>query len=95
MTEISTLRPRGDRVIVRPEDPPTETDSGIVIPDTVRPKSQAAVVVAVGPGRTLDDGSIWPVAVEPGDRVVVAAYAGTEVEDVRIVRESDLLAVLE
>jgi chaperonin GroES len=94
---LSTLRPRNDRVIVKVEDQSHETASGLTIPDTARPLSLGtAKVVAVGPGRTLDDGSVWPVAVKPGDRVVVAPYAGNEIDDnVRIVRESDLLAVLE
>ena len=57
-----------------------------------------AEVVAVGPGGVVD-GKEVTMYVEVGDKVVISNYAGTEVkldgEEYKIVRQNDILAVVE
>ena len=74
------------------------TRSGIVLPDTASEKPQEGTVLSVGPGRLLDNGKRVDMEVKEGDSVLFAKYAGTEVkiegEELLVVRESDLLAVV-
>ncbi len=93
-----TIRPLGDRIVVRPQEREEVTKSGIVLPDTAKEKPQQGVVLAVGPGRVLDNGERQPMEVQEGQTVLFAKYAGTEFtlddEDVLILRESDVLGIL-
>ncbi|HHY93031.1 MAG TPA: co-chaperone GroES, partial [Firmicutes bacterium] len=72
---------------------------GIVLPDTAKEKPQEGEVIAVGPGRVLDNGQRVAPEVKVGDRVIYAKYGGTEVklegEEYLILRESDVLAIVE
>ncbi len=93
-----TLKPLGDRVIVKPKAKEETTRSGIVLPDTASEKPQEGSVLAVGPGRVLDNGKRLELEVKTGDTVLFAKYAGTEVkldgEEYLVIREADLLAVV-
>ncbi len=44
-----TLRPLGDRVVVKPKPKDEVTLSGIVLPDTATEKPQEGSVLSVGP----------------------------------------------
>jgi chaperonin GroES len=93
-----SLRPLGDRVIVKPKPKDEMTSSGIVLPDTASDKPQEGSVLSVGPGRVLDSGKRIEMEVKAGDMVLFAKYAGSEVkldsEDYLVIRESDLLAIV-
>ena len=93
------FRPLHDRVVVRRIDEDERTLGGIIIPDTAKEKPQQGIVVAVGPGAADDKGQVQPLDVQPGDRVLFGKWSGTEVkidgEDVLIMKESDILGVLE
>jgi len=93
-----TLRPLGDRVVVKPKPKDEMTSSGIVLPDTASDKPQEGSVLSVGPGRVLDNGKRLEMEVKAGDAVLFAKYGGTEVkldnEDYLVIRESDLLAIV-
>ena len=93
------LTPLGDRVVVKPTPREEMTKSGLVLPDTAKEKPQEGSVIAVGPGRILDDGKRESMDVKAGDKVLYAKYAGTEFkiegEDLLIVKQSDILAVVE
>jgi chaperonin GroES len=90
------LRPLDDRVVVEPMEAEERTAGGIVLPDTAKEKPQRGTVVAVGPGKLLDSGSRGALSVAIGDVVIYGKYSGTEIEvngqDVKILRESDILA---
>jgi chaperonin GroES len=92
------LQPLADRVVVRANEREEMTSSGIVLPDTAKEKPQEGTVVAVGPGRLNEKGERVPLEVKSGDTVLYAKYAGTEIkndgEELLILRESDVLAVL-
>ena len=90
------LRPLDDRVVVEPLGAEEVTAGGIVLPDSAQEKPQRGKVVAVGPGRLLDSGQRGELSVTIGDEVIFGKYGGTEIEvdgeEVKILRESDILA---
>jgi chaperonin GroES len=94
----STIRPVGDRVVVKPAGKEEVTKSGIVIPDTAKEKPQEGEVIAVGAGKLLDSGERGAMEVKVGDKVLFAKYGGTEFkldgDDLLVLRESDILAIL-
>tara|TARA_Y100001934_G_C11604352_1_gene429220 strand:- start:102 stop:389 length:288 start_codon:yes stop_codon:yes gene_type:complete len=91
--------PLGDKVVVRRLEAKQVTAGGIVLPDSAREKPQQGRVLAVGDGALLPDGRRAEQQVNEGDRVLFASFSGTEVaindDDLLIMRESDILAVLE
>jgi chaperonin GroES len=98
--EISvTIRPLYDRVVVRRVEAETTTRGGIIIPDSAAEKSNQGEVVAIGPGAVLENGTTRPLAVAVGDRVLFNKYAATEQkidgEELLVVRETDIIAVIE
>jgi chaperonin GroES len=93
------FRPLHDRVVVRRIDAEEKTAGGIIIPDTAKEKPQEGEVIAAGPGARSEQGQLVPLDVKPGDRVLFGKWSGTEVkiegQDLLIMKESDLLAVVE
>lgn len=94
-----SLKPLGDRVVVEPIEQDEVTAGGIVLPETAKEKPQQGNVVAAGPGARDEDGKHIEMDVKVGDKVLYAKYAGTEFKmdgkKLLILRESDLLAVIE
>jgi chaperonin GroES len=93
------LRPLQDRVLIRRVEQEAKTSGGIIIPDTAQEKPMEGEVVAVGPGARDADGKLNPLDVKPGDRVLFGKWSGTEVkldgEDLMIMKESDIMGVIE
>jgi chaperonin GroES len=93
------IRPLQDRVIVQRVQEEEKTKGGIIIPDSAKEKPQEGKVVAVGKGKVNDDGKLTQLDVKAGDRILFGKYSGTEVkidgEDYLIMREDDILGVLE
>ncbi len=93
------FRPLHDRVAVKRVEEEQKTAGGIIIPDTATEKPQQGEVIAVGPGARGDDNEVVPLDVQVGDKVLFGKWSGTEVkidgEEVLIMKESDLLGVLE
>jgi len=96
---MASVRPLGDRVLVKRVESETKTRGGIIIPDTAKEKPSEGLVVAVGPGAIRDDGGRREVMLKAGDRILFGKYGGTEVKidgvDHLILNESDVLGVLE
>ena len=94
-----SVRPLEDRVLIKPIEPETKTESGIYLPESAKEKPMQGKVVAVGPGKLLDTGERVKPTVRKGDTVVFGKYAGTEIEikNVKhmIMRESELLGLIE
>ena len=94
-----SIRPLQDRVILKRVKEEEKTKGGIIIPDTAKEKPIEGEVVAVGNGKVLEDGTVKALDVKVGDRVLFGKYSGTEVklegEERLIVREDDILAVLD
>jgi chaperonin GroES len=95
----TTLKPLGDRVLVKVLEQEDKTAGGILLPDTAREKPQLGEVTAVGPGRKTEDGNVVPTEVKVGDKVLYAKYAGTEIKitgsDYLLLTEKDILAIAE
>ena len=95
----TNIRPLHDRVIVRRIEEGEQMRGGIIIPDTAKEKPQEGEVIAVGPGARDETGKVQPLDVKSGDRILFGKWSGTEVklngEDLLIMKESDILGVLE
>jgi chaperonin GroES len=93
------FRPLHDRVVVRRIEAEEKTKGGIIIPDTAKEKPQEGEVIAAGPGARDEGGKIVPLDVKAGDRILFGKWSGTEIkingEDLLIMKESDILGVLE
>ena len=94
---MASIKPLGDRVVVKPEAAEERTSSGIYIPDTAKEKPQRGTVVAVGPGK-VENGTKVDMTVKEGDVVLYGKYSGTEItidsDEVLIMRESDILGIV-
>ena len=92
-------RPLYDRVLIKRIDEPTQTSSGLFLPDSATEKPSEGEILAIGNGRLAEDGTISPLQVQVGDHVVFGKYAGTEIkldgEDRLILREDDILGVVQ
>ena len=92
------LVPLGDRVVLKQLEAEETTKSDIVLPGQAQEKPQQAEVIAVGPGGVVE-GKEVKMEVAVGNKVIYSKYAGTEVkldgEEYIIVRQSDILAVVE
>ena len=93
-----TIKPISDRVLIKMQEAEETTKSGIVLASAAQEKPQIAVVLAVGPGGMVD-GKQVDMIVKAGDKVITSKYSGTEVkvdgEEYTIVRQSDILAIVE
>jgi len=92
------LVPLADRVVLKQIEAEETTKSGIVLPGSAQEKPQMANVIAVGPGGVVD-GKTVKMEVKVGDKVIYSQYAGTHAkldgEEYIIVRENDILAIVE
>jgi chaperonin GroES len=93
------IKPLGDRILVKPTEEEEEKIGGIIIPDTAKEKPQEGEIVAVGPGKMLESGERQAMSVKVGDKILYGKYSSTEIkyggEEYLIMREDDILAVLE
>lgn len=93
------IRPLHDRVLIRRLEEERKSAGGIVIPDTAAEKPIRGEVIAVGKGKILENGDVRSLDVKVGDKVLFGKYSGTEIKlegnDYLVMREEDLMAVLE
>ena len=94
-----TIRPLGDKIVIKVIEDAEQTSGGIFIPDSAKEKSQKGEVIAVGSGKTNDKGEKDPMEVKVGEIVLFAKYAGTDVkvsdETLKIMSVSDVLGIIE
>ena len=92
------LNPLADRVVLKMVEAEETTAGGLILAGNAKEKPSVAEVISVGPGGTVDGKEVQMI-VKPGDKVITSKYSGTEVkldgEDYIIVRQSDILAVVE
>jgi len=95
---LMSIKPLGDRVVIKRLEAEETTKSGIIVTGTAKERPQEAEVVAVGPGAIID-GKRTEMEVKIGDKVLYSKYAGTEVkfegEEYTILRQDDILAIVE
>ena len=96
--EFMKLKPLADRVVIKMVESEETTKSGIILTGNAKEKPQVAEVLAVGPGGNVD-GKDVTMHVKVGDKVITSKYAGTEIkvdgEELMVVRQNDILAVVE
>ena len=94
-----TIRPLGDKIVIKVIEDAEQTSGGIFIPDSAKEKSQKGEVIAVGTGKMTEKGEREPMDVKVGEIVLFAKYAGTDVkvsdETLKIMSVSDILGVIE
>lgn len=94
-----SLKPLGDRVLVKPDAAEEKTASGLYIASNAQEKPQRGTVVAVGTGKLTDAGERLPMDVKVGDVVIYGKFGGNEVkvdgEDYLLLRADDIYAVVE
>ena len=94
-----SIKPLGDRILVKRLEAESKSKGGIIIPDNAKEKPSKGKVVEVGKGMKDESGKHIALDVKKGDVVLFAKWGGTEInldgEDLLIVKESDVLAVLE
>ena len=92
------VRPLHDRLLVRRIEEKETAKGGIIIPDTAKEKPQEGEVLAVGNGKVLENGTKIALEVKVGDKVLFGKYSGSDIkiegEEVLILREDDVLAIL-
>ena len=93
------FKPLHDRVVVKRIDTDEKSSGGIIIPDTAKEKPSEGEVLAVGPGEIAEDGKPKPMNVKKGDKILFGKWSGTEFkldgQDVLIMKESDIMGILE
>ena len=94
------IRPLGDKILVKRDEPTSRTESGIYLPETAKDKPKQGKIVAVGNGKlNKETGEYLPFSVKKGDAVIFSSYAGTEVKidnvDYLIMTEEDILGVVD
>ena len=93
-----TVKLLADKVLIKMIEAEETTKSGIILASSAKEKPQVAEVIAVGPGGNVD-GKDVEMIVKVGDKVLTSKYSGTEVkvdgEECTIVRQSDILAIVE
>jgi chaperonin GroES len=94
-----SLRPLGDRVLVRRLEAEETLKGGIILPDTAKKKQEQAEVIAIGTGKKDKSGKLIPMPVEIGDTILMDKYSGQDVtiDDAEyvIVRADDIIAIIE
>ena len=94
------IKPLADRIVIRRFEAEEKTRGGILLPDAAKNKPQKGTVLAIGPGKLSKEGKRTPLTVKEGDVVLFTNWAGDEFkqsrgDDVLLMREEDVLAVLE
>ena len=93
-----SLKPLGDRVIVKQAEAEEKTASGLILTDASKEKPQRGTVVAAGPGKRTTSGELIALEVSEGDTVIYSKYGGVEVkiegEELIVLRADDILAIV-
>ena len=93
------VRPLADRVLINPLEDDQTSPGGIILPDTAKEKPMRGRIIAVGKGKLDDNGKFVALEVKADDTVLYGKYSGTEIkvegDDYLIMRESDILAIVE
>ena len=92
------LKPLADRVVLKQNAAEERTASGLYLAAAAQEKPEVYEVVEVGPGGLVDGNNVEMI-VKVGQNVLVGKYSGSKVkledQEYTIVRQSDILAVIE
>lgn len=97
--QTTTLRPLGNRVLVRRIESQETLKGGIILPDTAKKKQEQAEVIAIGTGKKDKNDNLIPIPVKNGDIILMEKYSGQEItlndEEFVIIRADDIIAIIE
>ena len=92
------LKPLADRVVLVQNKAEERTSSGIFLTSSAQEKPEVYEVLEVGPGGMVEGVEVEMI-VEVGQKVLVGKYSCSKVKleetEYTIVRQSDILAVIE
>lgn len=96
-----TLKPLGDRVVIRRDTADEYTRGGLALPASMikAEKPRRGLVLAIGDGSILKDGTVHKMSVKVGETVYFNNYPGAEFEHgperelLVVIREHDILGV--
>lgn len=98
-TQLVTLRPLGNRVLVKRIEKQEPLKGGIILPDSAKKKQEQAEVVAIGTGKKDKNGQLIPILVKEGDIILMEKYSGQEItlneEEFVILKADDIIAIIE
>ncbi|KIC71398.1 10 kDa chaperonin [Candidatus Protochlamydia amoebophila] len=99
VSQITKLKPLGNRVLVRRLAAEEKLKGGIILPDTAKKKQEQAEVIAIGTGKKDKNGTLVPMPVKIGDVILMEKYSGQEItlndEELVILRADDIIAIVE
>ena len=88
-----TIKPLGERVVIKKVELAETTKSGIVLPNSAKEEPKIAEVVAIGP-KVEEKGEI-----KVGDKVIFSKFSGTDIksdgEEYTILKSIDVLAIVD
>ncbi len=98
-TRLSQIQPAAGYLFIEPDDQPTQTSSGIYLPDSAKgDKPQEGKVLAVGDDDVTDSGAKKKAPAKRGDKVIYKKWGGNEVKidnkEYLFVKFEDILAVI-
>ena len=88
------LKPLCDRVVIKMVEAEETTASGIILTASAQEKPQVAEIIEVGPGGVVDGKEI-KMEVQKGQKVITGTEVKLDGEKYIIVRQSDILAIVE
>lgn len=75
----TTARPKGNKLLVRPDEPETRSKGGLYLPPSAQERPTEGVVIAVGQGHLdIATGRRIPLDFNVGDRVLYAKYGAVD-----------------
>lgn len=99
-TDITSLKPLQDRVLIEVAEAKDTTSGGLLLTEAAKDKPTVGKVVAVGPGRAgKDDEAAVAPSVAVGSSVLYSKFSGAEFEGSNgksyiVVRDVDILATV-
>lgn len=101
MSLLQSLRLTGPRLLVRRDEPKTQTDAGLFIPGSAQTQSNKTLqgtVIKIGTGRRSKSGALVPISAAVGDRVHFGFLDGHDLTEdgveYVILEDSEIQAVL-
>ena len=89
------FRPLHDRVVVKRIEAEEKSAGGIIIPDTAKEKPSQGEVIAVGPGGRDEAGKLIPIDVKAGERVLFGKWFKIDGQELLIMKESDIMGIID
>nr|ASQ40422.1 Co-chaperone GroES [Cyanoptyche gloeocystis] len=96
---VSTLKPLGERVLVKMDKTEEKTTGGILLPDNAKKKPQIGEIIAIGNNKKNSEDSVTSISLQIGNKVLYSKYAGTNIkinnDEYILLNEKDILAIIE